>query len=150
MLELSSPELLFNKQKVYHLQDSVTSTTTKPEQRKAVVVYDMPTETVAQPLQEMLDKLIMACKFKPEETIHINTRFTPDVSLGTLENQYTPVMVIVFGEVSMSRNLTKLKKNFAYELNGVKVVNTDGLEALVKNDAGRKALWMVLKKMLGL
>jgi hypothetical protein len=150
MLELLSPELLYNKQKVYHVQDGVATTISKTNLRKAVIVYDLPTETLQQPLQEMLDKLIQACKFKPEETIYLNARFTTDTSLGALQNKYNPVAVLVFGDVPISRNLAKLKKNFAYDLNGVKVVNTDSMEVLVKNDAAKKALWGVLKKMLGL
>ncbi len=150
MLELSSPQLLFNKQKVFHVQHSVTDTTTKATLRKAIVVYDLPNETLQQPLQEMLVKLIQACKFKPEETIYINARFNPDVSLSNLQNKFNPVTILAFGDVPLSRNLSKLKKNFAYDLNGVKVLNTDNMETLVKNDAAKKALWGVLKKMLGL
>jgi len=150
MLELSSPELLYNKQKVYHVQDGVFDTITKTDARKAIVVYDLPSETLQQPLKEMLDRLIQACKFKPEEAIYINARFTPDVTLGALQNKYNPVAVLVFGEVNLSRNLNKLRKNVAYDFSGVKVVNTDLMEMLVKNDAAKKTLWGVLKNMLGL
>jgi hypothetical protein len=150
MLELLSPDLLFNKQKVFHLNNGVLNTITEVNKRKAVVVYDSPAEVLPQPIKEMLDKLIQACQFKPEETIYLNARFAEDTSLGLLQNQYSPVMVLVFGEPNISRNLPKLKKNYPYELSGVKVINAESLETLVKNDAAKKVLWGVLKKALQL
>jgi len=150
MLELSSPDLLFNKQKVFHLIDSVTKTTIEKSLRKAVIVFDVTPEIIAPAMTEMLDKLIQACRFKPEETIYLNARFASDVSLITLQNTYQPDVVLIFGDVVISRNLTKLRKNFPYELNGVKIVNAESMELLLKNDAAKKALWGVLKKMLNL
>ena len=150
MLELLSPNLLFNKQKVFHLNDSVNTTVTHKAIPKTVVLFDQPTETLPQAMKEMLDKLTQACQFKPEETIYINTRFTPDISLGNLQNDYKPAVILVFGDVSISRNIAKLKKHFVYELNGMKIVNTDSLETLMKNGDAKKVLWGVLKKMLGI
>ena len=150
MLELSTPDLLFNKQKVFKLRHSVENTITKGNKLKAVVVYDLPTEVLPQPTKEMLDKLIMACQFKPEETVYLNTRFTSQISLGEIQNKYGDVAVLAFGEVNLSRNLSKLKKNFAYELGGIKLVNTDSLDTLMKNGEAKKVLWGVLKKMLGI
>ena len=150
MPELLSPEMLFNKQKVFHLNDGVSKTVTSPDMRKAVILFDQPTETLPAPVKEMLDKLIQACKFKPEETIYLNTRFTPDITLGNVQNEYHPEAVLVFGDVSISRNISKLKKNFVYEFSGVKVVNTDSLDTLMKNGEAKKVLWGVLKKMLSI
>jgi hypothetical protein len=150
MLELLSPDLLFNKQKVFHLSNSVLNTITNTDKRSAVIIYDLPAEVLPAPLKEMLDKLIQACQFKPEGTIYLNARFSADVSLGHLQNTYNPTMILVFGEPTISRNLPKLKKNFPYELSGVKILNAESLEALSKNDAAKKALWGVLKKMLGI
>jgi hypothetical protein len=150
MLELLSPDLLFGKQKVFHINDSVSTTITKANKRNAVIVYDYAAEVLPQPVKEMLDKLVQACQFKPEQTIYLNARFTGDVSLGHLQNTYSPTMILIFGDVNVSRNLSKLKRNFAYDLSGVKIVNTEGLETLLKNDAAKKALWGVLKKMLGI
>ena len=150
MLELLQPDLLFNKQKVFAPHDSVTTTITINTHKRAVVVFSMAAETMPQPIKDMLDKLIQACQFKPEETIYLNSVFTADVSLGHLQNTYNPKAVLVFGDTEISRNLTKLKKNFPYELNGVKVLNAESLEMLVKNDAAKKTLWGVLKKMLQL
>lgn len=150
MLELQSPELLFNKQKVFHLNVNTETVPTTANLRKAVVVFNQPFETLPAPLKEMLDKLIQACKFTAEETVYINTHLNPDTTLGKIQNEYNPEAVLVFGEVELSRNLTKLKRNLVYELNGVKIVNAEGLDVLVKNDAAKKALWAVLKKMLDL
>ena len=150
MLELNTPDLLFNKQKVFQIHHSVTATISNIDLRKAVIVYDMPAEVLPPPTKEMLDKLTQACQFKPEETIYLNARFIEDISLGQIQNQYNPTVVLVFGDVSISRNLSKLKRNYPYEFSGTKVLNAEGLETLVKNDAAKKALWMVLKKMLGL
>ena len=110
----------------------------------------MPAEVLPQPIKEMLDKLIQACQFKPEQTVYLNARFTDDITLGHLQNKYTPILLLVFGDPVISRNLPKLKKNFAYEMNGLKIINAEGLETLVKNDAAKKVLWGVLKKGLGL
>ncbi len=148
MLELLSPNLLFSKQKVFHLDVSVNKTVSTSGQRKAVVVYSQPEETLPAAMKEMLDKLIQACQFKPEETVYLNARFIPDITLGNLQNEYKPDVVLVFGEVSISRNLSKLKKNFPYELSGVKIINTDSLDTLMKNGEAKKMLWIVLKKML--
>ena len=150
MLELLSPELLFNKQKVFHLNVSVEKTLSEPAFRKIVVIYDQLAEVLTGPLKEMLDKLIQACQFKPEETVYLNVRFNPDLSLGNLQNEYQPATVLVFGDVDISRNLTKLKKNYPYELNGIKVLNAESLDTLLKNGEAKKVLWGVLKKMLGI
>ena len=150
MIELLQPDLLFNKQKVFTIQDSVTTTITSNTHKKVVVVFSMDNETMPQPVKDMLDKLIQACQFKPEETAYLNALFTEDVSLGHLQNTYNPKAVLVFGDTEISRNLTKLKKNFPYDLNGIKVLNAESLEILVKNDAAKKTLWGVLKKMLQL
>ena len=150
MLELSAPHLLFNKQKVFNLNNGVSSTITEVNKRNVVIVYDLAAEVLPQALKEMLDKLIQACQFIPEETVYLNARSAGDISLGHLQNKYAPVLMLIFGEPNISRNLPKLKKNFAYEINGVKVINAEGLETLIKNDAGKKALWLSLKKALGL
>ena len=150
MLELLSPELLFNKQKVFHLNVNAENTTAEPATHKAVVVFNQPAETLPAPTKEMLDKLIQACQFKPEETVYLNTHFNPDISLGNIQNEYKPLAVLVFGDVEISRNLTKLKKNYPYELNGLKVLNAESLDTLLKNGEAKKVLWGVLKKMLGI
>ena len=150
MLELLSPDLLFNKQKVFNLNNGNYAPIIEINKHKAVIVYDLPAEVLPQAIKEMLDKLIQACQFKPEETIYLNARFAGDITLGHLQNKYNPVMMLVFGDCAISRNLPKLKKNFAYELSGVKIVNTDNLEVLVNNAAAKGVLWGVLKKCLGL
>ena len=150
MIEITAPDILFNKQKVFQIHHSVTNTITNINIRKAVIVYDMPTEVLPSATKEMLDKLTQACQFKPEETVYLNAHFTDDISLGEIQNQYKPTAVLVFGDVSISRNLSKLKRNYAYEFSGTKVLNAESLDTLVKNDAAKKALWLVLKKMLGL
>jgi hypothetical protein len=150
MIELLQPDLLFNKQKVFTIQDSVNTTISNVEPKKAVVVFDLVSETMPQPIKDMLDKLIQACQFKPDETIYLNARFAGDVTLGHLQNTYNPKTVLVFGDTEVSRNVTKLKKNFPYDLNGIKLLNAESLEMLVKNDAAKKTLWGVLKKMLQL
>ena len=150
MLELLSPNLLFNKQKVFHLNASVNKRASNNTGRKAVVLYDQPLEELPIGMKEMLDKLIQACQFKPEETLYWNARFIPGISLGNLQNEYKPQAVLIFGDVNISRNISKLKKNFVYELSGVKIISTDSLDTLMKNDAAKKALWIALKKMLGI
>ena len=148
MLELSLPDTLFNKQKVFSLNNGVLSPHIEENKRKAVIVYDLPAQVLPEPIKAMLDKLIQACQFKPEETIYLNARYAGDTSLGQLQSTYSPTMVLLFGEPNISRNLPKLKKNLAYEFSGVKVLNAESLELLVKNDAAKKTLWGVLKKML--
>jgi hypothetical protein len=150
MLELLSPNLLFNKQRVFHLNDSVNKTGSSLSACRAVVIYDQPAETLPAGMKEMLDKLVQACQFKPEETVYLNARFVPDISLGDLQNEYKPEAVLVFGEVSISRNISKMKKNFPYELNGVKIINTDNIDTLLKNGEAKKVLWGVLKRMLSI
>ena len=150
MIELLQPDLLFNKQKVFTIQDSVNTTISNVTPKKAVVVFDLVSETMPQPIKDMLDKLIQACQFKPDETVYLNARFTDDVTLGHLQNTYNPKTVLVFGDTEVSRNVTRLKRNFPYDLNGIKVLNAESLEMLVKNDAAKKTLWGVLKKMLQL
>jgi hypothetical protein len=80
----------------------------------------------------------------------LNARYIPGISLGNLQNEYKPQAVLIFGDVNISRNISKLKKNFVYELSGVKIISTDSLDTLMKNDAAKKALWIALKKMLGI
>ena len=149
MIHLSSPSGLFENKKVYMVSAKAGSNTGKFSQ-KVIVVYRYNSEKLPESLQQMLDKLLQACKFNITETAYINMDIETDISLGIIQETYPAEVVLVFGETGLERNLLKLKKNIPFVINGLKVIQADSLSTLHGNDREKKALWGGLQKLLTL
>jgi hypothetical protein len=148
MMELSNPAALFGGQKIYRLPANVE----KPghlKPYKVIVVYGFSAPVLPAHLQALADKIIDSCRFSNNEALYVNAE-AAEISLGWLQNSYSPHLILVFGEIGLSRNLSALKKNVACQINGVKIIKTDTLEQLDKSKADKTAFWGALQKSMGL
>jgi hypothetical protein len=148
MIQISAPEALFSKQKVFRFDKNVDKGSDIRSVYKVVVIYETPQPELPAAQNDMLLKLIAACQFKQEEVYYINRSLLEDISLGNLQNRFSPQFILIFGEINLSRNITGIKKNAVYQLSGVKVIYTDSLVTLEKNPQAKKTLWGSLQKML--
>lgn len=149
MLQLTSPQHLFNKQKVFQTTAAVENLSSNTKQARVVIVFESSTPELPANLKEMIDKMISACKYKPEDAVYINGTNT-NYSIGRIQNQYRPETILIFGNISLGKNISCLNKNIGYELSGVKVLWAESLANLEKNANEKKVLWGALQRMLGL
>lgn len=147
-MQINSPQTLFQKQKIYRIKKE-QSLTVQDRPIKVIVLYENESAELPVSLADMLNKLILACKFNKEEALYINNKINP-VSLAILYSTYQPEVILIFGEMKLSNNLAGLKKNYPYEINGVKILRTETLESLEKIKAEKSALWESLQQMFGL
>jgi hypothetical protein len=98
----------------------------------------------------MTEKLIAACRFKPDEAIYVNQNEPNYPSLNDLTSRLNIKLVLSFGNIRLSRNLTNLAKHRLYQFGEVKIIQTDSLEKLDKNSIAKKELWGVLTAALNL
>ncbi len=150
MVSLSSPEALFNKQKVFRISGNVENIPLQQDRCRIVVVYEAGAAGLPPALKETADKIVLACKFKMEEAVYINGSAAGDISLGVLQNRYSPEMVLVFGDVLLGKNMPKFKKQVPYQLGGLNVLCASNLEMLDKNPGEKKLLWGLLQQILKL
>ncbi len=150
MIKIAATNTLFNRQKLFKTgRDTGTVKRFSAEGKNMAVVYAHAEKELPAAVKEMLDKIIVACKFKPEQTIYLNNKFNK-LSIGELLNANPLSLVIVFGEVALSRNLAKLKKNEPYEMNGTIIIQTEPLSKLHADKKEKDLLWKVLKKTINL
>ena len=113
-----------------------------------VVVYENEEPGLPPPLKDMLDKLIQACKFQAEEVLHVNYKFNR-VKWSMIAGREThPEIMLIFGAISISKNLAHLNKNLPYTIGGIKVLRTENLQKLEEIKAEKSAFWAVLKPMV--
>lgn len=147
MIELDAAELLFEKNKVYRISSEPLKISEKTSKR-AVFLYESRQEVLAPSAQTMLEKMAKACKFSENEVVYLFAGKHPDISIGKIQQAYAPELVLVFGNIAISRNAQPLTKHHPYEFNGVKVVLTDTPEKLEANSREKTALWKVLQTLL--
>jgi DNA polymerase III psi subunit len=147
-MELNYPQTLYHKEKIWKV--SGPNKPAIPEinkESRLIVLYDNPSQELPAHLKEMLIKLIQACRFKPEETTYVNFTFSP-ISLQNINCD--PELILIFGDLKISRNTSSLFKNQPYELNGIKILRTERLEKLEQMKAEKAALWSALQQTLNL
>lgn len=152
MIQLNTPHVLFSKQKLMRVSGNVEKKISEPAlaaNYRAVFIYSYEKEELSEVFKEMFGKLSGACKFKPEQTLFINSSFNP-VTLGQLQAQYKPELILVFGEMLVSRNLAKLKKHYPYDVSGAVVIKTETIENLELVKGEKLKLWGVLQQALKL
>ena len=152
MIQLHAPQVLFGKQKVLRVSQNVEKKipeTSSPGTYRAVFIYSFEKEQLLAPFMEMLTKLAGACKLKPDESLFINC-FSHPVSIGQLQGQYSPELLLVFGDMPVSRNISRLKKHYPYDISGAVVIKTDTMENLEQVKGEKVKLWGVLQQALGL
>ncbi len=148
MIKLTNADLLFEKQPVYRVLTSKSALSATPH--KVIIVYRSAAAELPASQKEMLEKLVVACKYKVEDVVYVNTGISGEMSLGVLKATYSPEVVLVFGEVKVSHNLPALKRNQPFELNGLKVLQAEELDKLHSNAKEKGVLWVGLQKMMAL
>ena len=152
MIQVTKPHLLFKGQKVYHLPKDVENQQNgaiNGSFAKFIAVYESDSSELIPSRKEILDKLIIACKYNPEQVVYVNVGMKT-ATLSNLLVQYSPEVILIFGEIEISRNMTNLKKNYPFEINGVKILQTETLEKLEKVTGEKSLLWASLKRMLNI
>ncbi len=147
MFQIQQTASLFSGQKVFRISKNVENK--NQEAIKAVVVYENSSDNLSPTLQEILDKLMKACKFSITEVSFMNNKGN-EVSIGQIQSSFNPQIVLLFGEIAGSKNMIKLQKNISYEMNGTKIIRTESLENLEKVKGEKAKLWEVLKQTLNI
>ncbi|HLP51310.1 MAG TPA: hypothetical protein VK154_10530 [Chitinophagales bacterium] len=153
MLQLTSPSLIFNKKKLFKTAVAVeNSKTVGIEGKDAAETVLLFTSEAGELLKgeerTQLMKIVSACKLKEDDVVLVNASFAKNLSLAWLRKSFPVKTLIVFGDMEISKNL-KLRKHYAYTIDGVQMLKSEPLQKLFKSDADKKALWMELKKVFG-
>ena len=116
---------------------------------KAVLLFNSAESSLPATQQEMLDKMMAACKFEPNQVKIINLAHT-SLSLGDVLSVEGLKLVLIFGKYDASRNMIALKYNLPIPISGVEVLLTDSLDKLMAEPKLKGTLWNALKVALGL
>ena len=152
MIKLELPELLFDKQKIYgHLTDVEKKETQLivNDETEALVLYEAKNSEITGSQKEMLDKMMVACKFTPNQVQYMNVNGAK-IALGQLLGSKVPKLVLLFGKLPLSGNLGQLAKHQPVNLGGVNVILTEQLDKLEVSNADKKGLWETLKMVLNI
>ncbi len=152
MIKLNSAELLFDKQKLYAQTAGVNKSELSADNKadvKAVLLFNSAESSLPAAQQEMLDKMMAACKFEPNQVKFINLAHT-SLSLGDVLSVEGLKLVLIFGKYDASRNMIALKYNLPIPISGVEVLLTDSLDKLMAEPKLKGTLWNALKVALGL
>lgn len=146
MILLQHPELLFEKTTVY----KITTTKAKEFNVKSpqiLLVFDETNQQLAEPVMQMLSKLVAACGFKDDEKLLINVA-NETLSLSHIQNQLKPKLVLLFGELKLGGNISALMPNSPALLGNNVFIKTQPLNKLVSSDAEKASLWKAIKQAL--
>lgn len=154
MLELTSPGLIFARKTVIKTPTGLENAPNAAgiqgnDAAQTVILFNNEADELLKGDERtQLMKIVAACKLKEENVLLVNAAYAKGVSVDWLRKKYPVSKLIVFGDFEISRNL-KLKKHWAYTIDGLQIVKTEPINRLFKSDADKKALWMELKKMYG-
>ena len=150
MFQLSQPGELFSHQTLYRLNANVDKRAPIAiGPCRLVVAMPQPVSALAEPVKEMVEKLITACKVDTKEVVYADA-LSSDISYQAIQNTYHPGVILYFGDLPISRNLTGLKRNLPYEFNGTKILLAQTLEHIAKTPVEKNALWAGLQKLFKL
>src|SRR5262249_39544988 len=150
MLALSTPQQLFSRKGLYHINGLAGEKFSEISPAKVLLLYEYAEPELPGQLKGMLEKILLACKYKQEDAAFINVKYKSDIIQGSLWSLYNPELILLFGNIKLSRNTTALKKNVPYTFGKLKMIQSETLEILDKNSQEKQALWNSLKQMLGL
>ena len=147
MFQIQQTASLFSGQKVFRISKNVENK--NQEGIKTIVVYESTSVNLSPAFQEMLDKLMRACKFNTNEISFLNIKAN-EVCIGQIQSRFNPELILLFGEIAGSKNMIKLQKNISYEMNGTKIIRTESLENLEKVKGEKIKLWQILQQTLNI
>jgi hypothetical protein len=153
MLQITRPDLIFEKQKLFRTQRDVENKDKRGIQikdgKEVIVLYSSPdNEALAGEERTQLFKIVNACKLKEEDVVLVNAAFAKNFSINWLKSNFWLKTVIVFGDIALSKNLV-IRKHVAYNIDGVNIVKSESLTKLLTSAADKKALWEELRKVFG-
>ncbi len=150
MFQLSSPDELFAHQTLYRISGLVDKKLPPfAAHFRLAVVLLQPVSDLPGAVKEMVEKLIVACKVDPKDVVYVDT-VSSDISYQAIQTAYRPEVILFFGDITPSRNLTGLKRNTPYEFNGTKILLAQTLEHIAKTPVEKSALWVGLQKLFNL
>lgn len=150
MIKLEEPYLLFEKTPVYKISEKSKPVVSQPigvKTAKLLLVYASKEQSISPTVQTMFTKLAIASGFSDNQKLLINTE-SLNTDVKALAGEYSPKLILVFGESALAG--ISGAKHTAETVNGAFVITTESPDVLVKNDAGKAALWKAIKAALKL
>jgi len=150
MIKLEEPHLLFEKTPVYKISERNKAAVSAPisaKTAKLLLAYNAKEQTVSPTVQTMFAKLAIASGFSDNQKLLINTA-SLNTDVKALAREYAPKLILVFGESALA-GISGVKHT-AETVEGAFVITTESPDVLVKNDAGKAALWKAIKAALKL
>jgi hypothetical protein len=148
MLKIKNPENIFVRQKIYHTQVQI-SEQTPIEKKDVVVVYKDTADSLSSSQTEMLNKLVLACKFLLNDAVYLNATKV-NGTISTLQKKYQPKLILAMGEVNLGIHLNMLPKYSAAEINNTYIIKTETPSRLESSKVEKETLWKVLKTSLNI
>ncbi len=153
MLQITRPDLLFAKQKVFNITTGVENPKPIGIQGKkgseTVILYSFTSrEILGGEERTQLFKILTACKLTESEVTLVNLAFAPQASVSWLRSQFPVKTLIIFGDLPVGRNL-RVSKNHTFNIDGINVIRSESLTTLLTSAADKKALWEELKIVFG-
>src|ERR1043165_2100827 len=153
MLQISRPDLLFSKQKLFNTGtgvENVKGTGIQAQNGKEVVaLYSFAAKAHLEGEERtQLFKILTACKLKEEDVVLGNLAFASQASVNWLRQQFPVKTLIIFGDLPVGRNL-QVAKCHTFIIDGVNIVRSEPLSKLLTSAADKKSLWDELKVVFG-
>ena len=98
---------------------------------------------------EMLNKLVLACKFLLNDTVYLNASEV-NATISMLQNIYQPKLILAMGEVNLGAHLNMLPKYSAAEINNTYIIKTATPLRLESSKSEKETLWKTLKTSLNI
>lgn len=146
-MKLQAPALLFSNQKIYKTNIAAT-TPVSNEKVKLLLVYSDNSAGLSSSQTDMLMKMVAACGFKAEEKLLINFA-KHGLSLASIALTFPEaLLVIVFGDIPLSKNMALPKKNFPVQMGDQFFIYTLPVAMLETDKTEKTRLWNALQRVL--
>ena len=146
MIHLSEPTILFEKSKIIRVQAPVNKQSDS-SQAKLLCVFQNEPEDIPKVHTEMLDNLIKACEIEKNDSVYLSSE---NFSVRDITESKSLRLVIIFGPISLNKNLGLMEKNYPYDLNDIKFIRTETIDKLSSSKAEKMELWKSLQIALNL
>jgi hypothetical protein len=148
-MKLQLPALLFANQKIYKTNFAANSPVSD-KKVKLLLVYSDNSANLSSSQTDMLIRIVAACGFKAEEKMLINIA-KEDLSLARIALTFPEtLLVIVFGDIALSKNILLPKKNFPVQIGSQFLIYTSPIAKLETDKTEKTRLWNALQRVLAL
>ncbi len=149
MLEINHPVLLFQNQKIFVKKRQNLPKNEWLKGADVVVIFFEKNNEWKQDWEEMLNKLVAACGFKPENMLRINVASERFV-LSEIQKEINTKLMLLFGDFSITNNMSEIPRNFPFCLSGSVIIRTVDLSGIVTDKIQKSKLWGALQSGLNL